>query len=364
MSYTYISQKFKEYDFWLRESRLLPQDLPYKLRKAILIIEEGYRRGDLDWRRAVILASIFKNRLGYKYRIISDKHIVIVPISKNELMRAFLQYPQIIAIIGNRHAGKTVTSWTIAIQAMQKLPDATLYVYGDVDGIGEQVMKLKPELGERIILKESYNLPPLDGKRKIVLYNELASPLLSKKAISNENVELNLQALRSRHLNTWIIYNVIRSGLLESTLRETADIKIFKWTTSELLENAMRYMPKGYSELLKICVKLNRNEGLVFAPVEGEGTKIFIHHTNPPEWLLMAHRRAKENTRLMMVKSERERYILQRIGELTEKGLKSSDIQIILQREGIELTKRSIQLKAKKWRKLVGLEEDKNNKKA
>lgn len=83
----------------------------------------------------------------------------------------------------------------------------------------------------------------------------------------------------------------------------------------------MRYMPKGYGELLKICVKLNRNEGLVFAPVEGEGTKIFIHHTNPPEWLLEAHRRAKENTRLMMVKSERERYILQRIGELTENGL-------------------------------------------
>lgn len=355
MSYTYISQKFREYDFWLRESRILPADLPENLKRAIIVIEEGYRRGDLDRRRVVILASVFKHKLGYKYRVVSDKHIIIIPTSRSELMRAFLKYPQLLAIIGNRHSGKTITSWTISLKALEHIKDAKLYVYGDVDGLGEQVMKMRPELEDRIIVREDYRLPPLDGKKKIILYNELASPLLSKKSRSNENVELNLQALRSRHLNTWIIYNVIRSGSLESTLRDTADIKMFRWTTSELLANSMQYLPKGWQEILKTCVKLNINEGLVFAPVPGKGTKIFIHHTDPPEWLLEAARRAKENTRLMMVKSERERYILDRIGELHQKELSTKEIQLILQREGIKLSKRSIQMKIRKWKELTGL---------
>ena len=288
MSNPYISQKFREYDFWLRESRLLPEDIPIEIKKAILLVEEGYRRGDLDRRKAVIFGVVFKKKFGYYYRVVSDRHIVIIPKSSGELMRAFLKYPQLLAIVGNRHSGKTITSWTIALQALEKMPDATLYVYGDVDGLGEQVIKIKPELEDRIIIREDYRLPPLDGKRKIVLYNELASPLLAKKSRSNENVELNLQALRSRHLNTWIIYNVIRSGSLESTLRDTADIKMFRWTTAELLANTMKYLPHGWQEVLKVCVKLNINEGLVFAPVPGKGTKIFMHLTNPPQWLLEA----------------------------------------------------------------------------
>ena len=358
MSYTYVSQKFREYDFWLRESRILPSDLPDNLKKAILVIEEGYRRGDLDRRRVVILASLFKYKLGYKYRVVSDRHVIIIPHSRNELMRAFLKYPQLLAIIGNRHSGKTITSWTISLEALEKMPDATLYVYGDVDGLGEQIIKMKPELGERIIIREDYRLPPLDGKRKIVLYNELASPLLAKMSRSNENVELNLQALRSRHLNTWIIYNVIRSGSLESTLRDTADIKMFRWTTSELLANSMKYLPKGWQEVLKICVKLNINEGLVFAPVPGKGTKIFIHETNPPAWLLMAARRAKENTHLMMVKSERKRYILERIAQLYERGLGPKEIRVLLQNEGINLSERSIRAKYRRWKELTGLVEE------
>ena len=362
MSNLYISQKFREYDFWLRESRILPSDISDNLRRAILVIEEGYRRGDLDRRRVVILASIFKYKLGYKYRVVSDRHIIIIPHSRNELMRAYLKYPQLLAIIGNRHSGKTITSWTISLEALEKMPDATLYVYGDVDGLGEQVIKMKPELGERIIIREDYRLPPLDGKKKIVLYNELAAPLLSKKSNSNENVELNLQALRSRHLKVWIIYNVIRSGSLESTLRDTADIKMFRWTTSELLANSMQYLPKGWQEVLKICVKLSINEGLVFAPVPGKGTKIFIHQTNPPQWLLEAAERAKENTRLMMVKSERERYILEKIAELYEKGLGPAEIQQILAKEGVRLSKRSIRAKYRKWKELVGLLDNESEK--
>ena len=356
MSYTYVSQKLREYDFYLRESRLLPSDLNPKLKAAILMIEEGYRKGDLNRRKAVVFGALFRHKFGYRYRVISDKHMVIIPRSQHELMRIFMSYPQLMAIVGNRHAGKTITAWTIALNFLEKRKDVNLYVYGDVDGLGTQIIKEKPELADRIIIKEDYTLPPKDGKDKIMIYNELSENIISKRALSSANLEVNLQALRSRHLRTWIIYNVIRLTSLESVLRDTADIKVYKWLSPDLIQNAMGALPKAWGELLKVTATLRRNENLVIAPVEGKGVKIFLHDTNPPQWLLDAHKKAKENTRLMMVKSERERYILERIGELTQKGLKTSEIQIILQNEGITLSKRSIQMKIKKWRKLVGLE--------
>ncbi len=354
MTYTYVSQKLREYDFYLREARLLPSDLPHKIRSAILMIEEGYRRGDLDRRKAVIFGAFFKNLFGYKYRVISDRHIAIIPTSKIELMRSFMQYPQLMAIIGNRHAGKTITSWVIALQFLEKKPNAELYVYGDVDGLGNQILREKNELNERIIIKEIYTLPPQDGKEKIVIYNELSEQIISKRALSSSNLEANLQAFRSRHLKTWVIYNVIRFSSLESVLRETADIKVFKWLSPELIANAIQHLPRAWGELLKITSTLDINEGLVFAPVQGRGVKIFLHLTDPSPWLLEMHEKAKKNTRLMMVKSEKERYILERIAKLYEKhGPK--EIRLILENEGINLSERSIRMKYRKWRELTGL---------
>ncbi len=355
MSYTYVSQKLREYDFYLREARLLPSDLDPKLRKYIILVEEGYRKGDLDRRRAVIFGALFRSKFGYKYRIISDRHMVIVPYSKNELLNIFMAYPQLVAIIGNRHAGKTITSWVLALEFLEKKKDATMYVYGDVDGLGAQIQRDMPELGERIIIKEDYTLPPKDGKEKLVLYNELAPEIISKRALSSSNLEANLQAFRSRHLRTWVIYNVIRFSSLEGVLRETADIKIFKWLSPELINNAMMNMPKAWGELLKITATLDINEGMVLAPVQGKGVKIFLHRTNPPDWLLNAHKKAKENTRLMMVKSEKERYVLERIAELYQKNMGPKQIRIILQNEGIELSERSIRAKYRKWKELTGL---------
>ena len=158
MSYTYISQKLREYDFYLREARLLPEDINPRIKKMILLVEEGYRRGDIDRRKAVIFGTLFRNKLGYKYRVISDRHLVIIPYSRTELMRVFMSYPQLMAIIGNRHAGKTITAWTLAISFLEKNEKAMMYVYGDVDGLGAQIQKERPELGERIILRENYML--------------------------------------------------------------------------------------------------------------------------------------------------------------------------------------------------------------
>ena len=355
MSYTYISQKLKEYDFYLRETRLLPEDLDPKIRKAILMVEEGYRRGDLDRRKAVVFGVLFKSKFGYKYRVLSDKHIVIISSSNIELLRIFTQYPQLMAILGNRQAGKTITSWTIALNFLEKKENARLYVYGDVDGLGAQIIRKKSELEERIVIRDDYRLPPKDGQDKIVIYNELSPEIISKRALSSSNLEANLQAFRSRHLKTWVIYNVIRFSSLESVLRETADIKMFRWLSPELIANAVQHLPKAYGELLKIAATLSINEGLVFAPVQGKGVKLFLHDTNPPKWLLEAHRRAKKDTKLMLVKSEQERYILERIAKLYENGHGPKEIRLILENEGIKLSERSIRMKYRKWRELVGL---------
>ena len=364
MTYQYISQKLKDFDFYIREARILPSDLDPFIRQSILLAEEGYRRGDLDRRRATIWGTVFKEKFGYKYRIISDKHIVIIPKSNTEFMKNFLSYPQLTAILGNRYAGKTITSWTITLKTLEQKEDTFMYVYGDVDGIAEQVMNMRPDLSDRIIVKENYQLPPKDDKEKIVLYNELSKEIMGKRAMAEPNLEAALQAFRNRHLKAWVVYNVIRYKSLESELRETADIKNIKWLSPELLESTAKLLPKAYGELLKLSITLNQNENLVIAPVLGKGVLIFLHDTNPPKWLLEAHKRAEENKWMMMGKNERQRYIIERIGQLKEKGLSTTEIQYILDNEGITLSKRSIQLKAKKWRQLVGLEENKNNKKA
>ena len=353
MRYTYYSQKMREFDFWLRDIRVYPPEVPAELRRLYVMIEEGYRSGYLDRRKVAVLGEIMRKKFNVEYRIISDRHVVFLPRMHHTLTKYFLKYPQLLAIIGNRHSGKTITAWTLALEALERMPSATLYVYGDVDGLGHAVTEMRPELQDRIIIREDYRLPPLDGKKKIVLYNELAPALLSKRALSTENVELNLQALRSRHLHTWVIYNVIRYSSLEGVLRETADIKLFKWMTGELLYNALGILPKGWSEIFKECISFEKNEGLAVVPAQGRGTMFFIYETNPPPWLLEAHKRAKKNSRLMMVKSEKERYILQRIGELYEKGYSTKEIKAILEKEGITLSERSIQLKRKKYLKLI-----------
>ena len=64
----------------------------------------------------------------------------------------------------------------------------------------------------------------------------------------------------------------------------------------------------------------------------------------------------------MMVKSEKERYVLERIAKLYEKGHGPKEIRLILEKEGIKLSERSIQMKYRKWKALVGLLDEKTEK--
>ena len=359
-SYGYISKAKIETDFWLHEVHFIPDFLPLQARKVLRIFSEMYRIGKIDRTRIVAIATYLKNRFGIDYRIIDDCHIIFLPRSSDALLKYFARYPNLMSIIGDRHSGKTITAWKLALDMLKMKKSAKLYVYGDVDSLGYALKEYGIEEANRIIIKEDYRLPPLDASPKIVLYNELSEALMGKRALSTENIELNLQALRSRHLNAWIIYNVVRHGSLESVLRETTNIFLFKWMSGAIMQNAMGNVPLGWRELLKTTVHFNQNDALAIVPVMGKGTTFFIHETNPPSWLLHAHKVAKKNRKLLMVKSEKERQIMKRIAELKqdpEKEWTNDEIRLILQKEfGVDYSVRTIQNKWRKYRKLMEIE--------
>ena len=357
MKNKYISKSKIETDFWMYEVRFFPYFVPENLKKILIMIEESFRNGKLDKKKAVIIATYIKHKFNIDYRIIDENHIIFLPRSADALCKYFAKYPNLMSIIGDRHSGKTITAWKIALDMLQTKKSAKLYIYGDVDALGYALLNRGLIDQKRVIVKEDYRLPPLDSKPKIILYNELSEALMGKRALSMENIELNLQALRSRHLNAWIIYNVVRHGSLESVLRETTNIFLFKWMSGTILQNAMNNVPHGWRSILKTTIHFNQNEALAVVPLIGRGTTFFIHETDPPSWLLHAHKLAKKNQRLLMVKSEKERQIMERIAELKmdpEKEWKNDEIRLIIQKEfGIDYSVRTIQNKWKKYREIM-----------
>ena len=360
MKNKYISKSKIETDFWMHEVRFFPYFVPESLKKFLLLVEESFRSGKLEKKKAVIIATYIKQKYNIDYRIIDENHIIFLPRSADALCRYFAKYPNLMSIIGDRHSGKTITAWKIALDMLEIIKSAKLYVYGDVDALGYALINENSVDPKRTIIKEDYALPPLDGKPKIILYNELSEALMGKRALSMENIELNLQALRSRHLNAWIIYNVVRHGSLESVLRETTNIFLFKWMSGTILQNAMNNVPHGWRSILKTTVHFTQNEALAIVPSIGRGTTFFIHETDPPDWLLHAHKIAKKNRRLLMVKSEKEKQIMKRIAELKqdpEKEWTNDEIRLILQKEfGVDYSIRTIQNKWRKYRNLMEME--------
>ena len=354
MPSNYVSEKMREMDFYLSHTRTLPRSAVHDdaLYDTIKAIEIMYRQGSISRQKAALYGIYIKLVFGIDYTIVSDRHIVFIPRSNAEVERAMFSYPQLIGIFGNRNAGKTVTAWSIALKFLERFKNGTVYVFGDVDGLGKSFEIEAPEIAERIIVRNDYGLPQVTSKPKLALYNELSEELLNKRAMGGDNVKLNLQALRNRHRKTWVIYNVIRFSSLESLLRDTVDISLYKWTTASLLKNIINNVPKAYGEIIKIVTTLNRNESLAVVPMSGRGTYFGIYETNPPEILLRAHKNASKNEKLMFAKDEKDLYIMEKIAEFKEKGLSGDEISLILRKEGINLTGRSVNIRYNKWKKI------------
>lgn len=358
MSYSYVSQKMRDFDFFLRNTRTLPLMAigDNELLGLLKMIESEYRGGKISRQKAAMYAMYVKQAFNIDSVIISDRHIVFLPRNNTVIERTMFSYPQLIALYGNRNSGKTITSWTLGMRFLERFKSGVLHVYGDVDGLGKSLIFERPEFEDRIVVHNEYSLPDPSSRPKMAIYNELSEELISKRAQSGDNLRLNFQALRNRHRKVWVVYNVIRYSSFESVLRDTIDISFYKWMNPTLLNNLLSNVPKAYSEILKHTVRMGKNEALVVAPIPGKGNYIGIYETNPLEYLLHAHNHAHKNARLMMTKDEKDLHTYERIAELKEKGLSGEEISIILKKEGVSLSARAINIRYNKWKRMQEME--------
>ncbi len=236
---------------------------------------------------------------------------IVIPYGHG-IEKIMTEIPQSIAIIGDVRSGKTITSWTLLWKLWNQLgQNAEIHIYGDIDNITGGLLKLQEkgeanyELGKfmgSITAHDDYKTPgiPEEGVPQIILYNELAEQLLSKKATSTENIEINLQAFRRRHTKRWIIYNVVREASLEAVLRETSQIKIFRPMYGELLDKLLKNAPKSWLPALREIPKLSNREGLCIYPTmrQGGGEVMEIYETAAPSWFWKAKDLAEMNKRI------------------------------------------------------------------
>jgi len=368
--YTYLSQEKRSIDFLLYKSRYLPEHLfkniPSEhradLMNMLILIEDLFRMHQISKEKARNYGEYIRQTFNIEYEILDDNHIIFLPRSSDAVLKYFLEEPTVIGFIGSRGSGKTISAWWLALQALEKIENATLHVYNDVDGLGA----LLAEENKRIKVEKEARVPPYDGLPKIVLYNEMEESQMGKRAMSSRNVELNIQAFRIRHRKAWIIQNIITYSGFESILRQTTTMKVFKWMDPELLETTKNNVPKGWKKLLEICAFFNVNEGLAIIPVKKRGNRkggniYCIHETNPPEWLLKKHKQADKDKHLLMVESEKEREYLKIIGEIKAKDprAKAPDVQVIMKEKyGIELSVRRVRDLVRKWKILTGYEDE------
>lgn len=294
-------QKLKDYDYFTREARTLPKESVgnENLWKILKNLEIGYRKGRLTRPKMVKIGCYIRNKYNIDYRILSKKHVVFLP-RNNEFVYKYMfeEKPQLIAIMGNRGTGKTITAWRLLLKFFEHQPNAHAYIYGDVDNMTPSFQYTYSQFKDQVHYKHTYKMPPKDGKTKLILYNELSKEMMGKRAMSEPNIEMNLQALRSRHSDetgkTWVIYNVIRYSTLEGVLRDTADIQLFGWMGAKLMENMVNLLPTAWDEIVKYSENMVPNESLVFIPIQGKGTYMGIYETNPPKSLLKAHWNASD----------------------------------------------------------------------
>lgn len=359
---SYYSKHEKNLDYWLNQIRFWPEFLPTEVVRSFEIIENSYRKGLYNQIRAK--HAIFRLRAKlYPYRFyywfIDDKHLIILPTSETYLIDQLLKRPNTLCIVGESYAGKTITSWKAGLDMLKRVRNSTMYVYGDVDGIGNAILDTGVIDEKKIKIKEDYSPPPVDGKKKIILYNELAEKLMGEETTTTEGKEMKLQAMRRRHLNAWIIYNAMRVGTLASALRDTSQLFLFKWLYGFLLGHTIKLAPPGLNELIKMTPRLGHNEGIAVVPKLEKGGTFFVHLTNPPKWLLeIVQRKAKKNIRLLMSESEREAKIMERIAQLKmdpNKKYTWEEIQEkIYQEFKVNYVIRTLQKKYKKWKQMIG----------
>ena len=223
------------------------------------------------------------------------------------------QTPTTVAIYGDRMAGKTVTSWTIAWELYNSLKETKegveIHVFGDVDGISDSVKEYAGKEGtldevrkfsSAIQKHKDFRLPEVTGRNQVIIYNEINEGTTSKRGMAVDNLELALKSFRVRHEHRWMIFNIIRAPMIDITLRESP-VKIVHHCT----QDNFKYVIDGFQDPWKPfgyrSSSLGQGEGiaiytLIGQDVDGRKGTAAIEgiEPHPPDWLLECIERSKE----------------------------------------------------------------------
>ncbi len=345
----------------------LPDAVPPHVRVILSVFKKLYENAGPNEKKIYdVLPFFLKNIRIYSYKI-DDENIVFLPILPFQLFVYYFVYgkgeatkepiPQTVAIIGDRYSGKTITSFTLALSAM-KLLNCKVYIYGDVDYLGE----LLSRMDQRVVWHrpDDYSsLPPIDGKPKIILFNELGLPQYSKSSMTSSSIETDFLSFRARHYDAWIIYNVVYYPGFQSSKKGSNYIEIFKRISLTSTNTIEKTKPPGLDRLVSIANRLDKSRALIMGDIPKIGETAFLTEINPPRWLLKAHRMAKARRHLemLMLKSQKEKAIVEEIAKLKESGLTNKEIQLALaEKFGVTVSARTIQRRYKTWKMIKGLE--------
>lgn len=237
---------------------------------------------------------------------------VIIPHGRGWLS-IIKQDPTTVAIYGDRKAGKTVTSWTIAWELYNSLKETKegveVHVFGDVDGISDSVKDYAVKDGTPDEVKRfaiavqkhtDFEFPPITGRNQVIIYNEINEGITSKRGMATDNLEVALKSFRVRHEHRWMIFNVIRAMMIDVTLRESP-VKIIHHCT----QDNFRYIVDGFQDPWKPfgyrSSSLGQGEGIAIYSLMGHDvggrkgtTAIEGIEPHPPDWLLQCIESSKE----------------------------------------------------------------------
>lgn len=240
------------------------------------------------------------NRLG-KFR----DYEFIVPYGSGWLS-SIKREPTTISIYGDRHAGKTVTSWTIAWELFNALKETErgveIHVFGDVDSICDSIKEYASkkdvpsaikQFGLAIFKHTDFKFPEPGQRYHIIIYNEVTEGNTSKRGMASDNLELALRSFRVRHEGTWMIFNIIRDKMVDVTLRE-APVRIIHHCTLDNQKYIREGLQKPWEPFAERSSSFRTGEGLAIYSLLGHETgndrvgtnAVEGVETKPPDWLL------------------------------------------------------------------------------
>jgi len=308
-------------EHWLYDQRMLwPGQFAYRDEfEYVQIAEEQLlrNRGNRNMERLWLHKLKFGKAFGIDIEVLpvslfdQDPYYIVLPHSTG-VMSIIKQDPTTVTVYGDRKAGKTVTSWTIAWELYNSLKETKegveIYVAGDADAITKALkayskrVDAPPEVvrfANVIQERTTYEMPESTGRNQVLIYNEIGEDVSSKRGMARENLEITLRSMRVRHERRWMIFNVIRPQLIDISLRESP-IQIFHHSTKDNMASLENMVKDPWKPIMWTTSGLRPGEALAIYSLLGYQVPEKVYTTaidkfspKPPAWLLDVIQAAK-----------------------------------------------------------------------